>query len=239
MWKNYIKIIPGSIRKTYETLLQNINPELYELLQDMIEEEDRNKGVWDEYIDEIYLKLGSLSDGYKYLPTINKNESMFEFVLKLIRFFKSYTVDFVNSGIQYFLDDRYLMGLKLIDWMQVGEVKWPLNDNLFNRNNIYIDILNRVDLEYKVYQNIFLKEFIFREKNINMIDKEYLYDKMISIDIGSGSSYGGMLIKESISNRNMVNDFINTIDVTGITLKDRPKNRDHLLTDSVWITVNE
>ena len=59
------------------------------LNQDMIEEEDRNKGVWDEYIDEIYLKLGSLSDGYKYLPTINKNESMFEFVLKLIRFFKS------------------------------------------------------------------------------------------------------------------------------------------------------
>ena len=229
----------GSIRKTYESLLENINPELYALLQDMIEEEDRNKGVWDEYIDEIYLKLGSLSDGYKYLPTINKNESMFEFVLKLIRFFKSYTVDFVNSGIQYFLDDRYLMGLKLIDWLQVGDVNWPLGENLFNKNNIYIDIMDKIISGYNIHQNLFLKEFIFRESNLYLKDKEYLYDKLVGIEIGAGSSYGGVLLTDSIFKGNSFNDFINSTEVSGIILKDISKNREHFLTDSVWITVNE
>lgn len=225
----------GNIRDTYESLLENINPELYSIYLSMIEEQARNEGIWDEYIDEIYLKLGSLSDAYKYLPTINKNESMFEFVLKLIRFFKSYTVDFVNSGIQYFLDDRYLMGLKLIDDLKMGNVDWKFNDTLFGDYNTYIDIMNRISSDYKIYQKLFIKEIIYQENNYNIKDKEILYDKGLSLSVGGGSG-GGISISDTLFNGSSYSDIMNNIS-KDIVFKDRPKER--LLTDSVIITVNE
>ena len=225
----------GNIRDTYESLLENINPELYSIYLSMIEEQDRNEGIWDEYIDEIYLKLGSLSDAYKYLPTINKNESMFEFVLKLIRFFKSYTVDFVNSGIQYFLDDRYLMGLKLIDDLKIGNVDWKFNDTLFGDYNTYIDIMNNISLDYKIYQKLFIKEIIYQENNYNIKDKEILYDKGLSLSVGGGSG-GGISMSDTLFNGSSYSDIMNNIS-KDIVFKDRPKER--LLSDSVIITVNE
>ena len=225
----------GNIRDTFESLLENINPELYSIYLSMIEEQDRNEGIWDEYIDEIYLKLGSLSDAYKYLPTINKNESMFEFVLKLIRFFKSYTVDFVNSGIQYFLDDRYLMGLKLIDDLKIGNVDWKFNDTLFGDYNTYIDIMNSISSDYKIYQKLFIKEIIYQENNYNIKDKEILYDKGLSLSVGGGSG-GGISMSDTLFNGSSYSDIMNNIS-KDIVFKDRPKER--LLTDSVIITVNE
>ena len=225
----------GNIRDTYESLLENINPELYTLLLSMIDEEDRNKGIWDEYIDEIYLKLGSLSDAYKYLPTINKNESMFEFVLKLIRFFKSYTVDFVNSGIQYFLDDRYLMGLKLIDDLKMGDVDWKLNDNLFIKNNSYIDLLDKILSQISIKDTLNLRELIFPRVNYWVKDREILYDKGLSINIGGSS--GGLMLTDNLFKGSTYNDIINNISKE-ISIKDN-SNREHFLNDSVTIIVNE
>ena len=225
----------GNIRDTYESLLENINPELYTLLLSMIDEEDRNKGIWDEYIDEIYLKLGSLSDAYKYLPTINKNESMFEFVLKLIRFFKSYTVDFVNSGIQYFLDDRYLMGLKLIDDLKMGDVDWKLNDNLFVKNNSYIDLLDKILSQISIKDTLNLRELIFPRVNYWVKDREILYDKGLSINIGGSS--GGLMLTDNLFKGSTYNDIINNISKE-ISIKDN-SNREHFLNDSVTIIVNE
>ena len=225
----------GNIRDTYESLLENINPELYTLLLSMIDEEDRNKGIWDEYIDEIYLKLGSLSDAYKYLPTINKNESMFEFVLKLIRFFKSYTVDFVNSGIQYFLDDRYLMGLKLIDDLKMGDVDWKLNDNLFVKNNSYIDLLDKILSQISIKDTLNLRELIFPRVNYWVKDREILYDKGLSINIGGSS--GGLMLTDNLFTGSTYNDIINNISKK-ISIKDN-SNREHFLNDSVTIIVNE
>ena len=225
----------GNIRATYESLLENINPELYTILLSMIDEEDRNKGIWDEYIDEIYLKLGSLSDAYKYLPTINKNESMFEFVLKLIRFFKSYTVDFVNSGIQYFLDDRYLMGLKLIDDLKMGDVDWKLNDTLFAKNNSYIDLLDKILSQISIKDTLNLRELIFPRTNYWVKDREILYDKGLSINIGGSS--GGLMLTDNLFKGNTYNDIINNISKE-ISIKDN-SNREHFLNDSVTIIVNE
>ena len=225
----------GNIRDTYESLLENINPELYTLLLSMIDEEDRNKGIWDEYIDEIYLKLGSLSDAYKYLPTINKNESMFEFVLKLIRFFKSYTVDFVNSGIQYFLDDRYLMGLKLIDDLKMTDVNWKLDDTLFAKNNSYIDLLDKILSQISIKDTLNLRELIFPRTNYWVKDREILYDKGLSINIGGSS--GGLMITDDLFKGSTYNDIINNI-AKEVSIKDN-SNRDHFLNDSVTIIVNE
>ena len=225
----------GNIRDTYESLLENINPELYTLLLAMIDEEDRNKGIWDEYIDEIYLKLGSLSDAYKYLPTINKNESMFEFVLKLIRFFKSYTVDFVNSGIQYFLDDRYLMGLKLIDDLKMTDVDWKLDDTLFAKNNSYIDLLDKILSQISIKDTLNLRELIFPRVNYWVKDREILYDKGLSINIGGSS--GGLMLTDNLFKGSTYNDIINNISKE-ISIKDN-SNREHFLNDSVTIIVNE
>ena len=227
----------GNFRDTFDTLLENTNPELWTLLESIEEQQDQNRGIYDEYIDEIYLKLATLSDSYKYLSTINKNESMFEFVLKLIRFFKSYTVDFVNSGIQYFLDDRYLMGLKLIDWIQFGDTSFMLTDDVFAKNNIFIDVLDKMINEFFFKQNLFIKEAAFVTVENKNKDDCILYDRMKGFE--SGGESGGYTINDNIFKSSTYNDLINSISIDGMKIRDKGKNKEHFLRDQVFFRIEE
>lgn len=136
----------GDVQATFEDLLKNINPGLYEIY---LEIQERDESI-DDYIDAIYIKLSTLSDTYKYLSSINRNEVIFEFIMKLIRFFKSYTVDFVNSGIHYHLDDRHLMALKVLDDWKFGDVSLQLDDQLFKEGRYYKDYIERVNVGYTI-----------------------------------------------------------------------------------------
>ena len=139
----------GDVQSTFEDLLKEINPGLYETY---IEIQERDESV-DDYIDAIYIKLSTLSDTYKYLSSINRNEVIFEFIMKLIRFFKSYTVDFVNSGVHYHLDDRHLMGLKVIEDWHFGDVSLELDDQMYKEGRYYKDYIERVNVGYTIKED--------------------------------------------------------------------------------------
>lgn len=150
LYKDY----EGNVHQTYESLLKEINPELYSVYLNILEQQESV----DEYIDAIFIKLSTLSIEYKYLSSINRNEMIFEFIMKLIRFFKSYTVDFVNSGIHYFLDDRYLMGLKLMEmyWMSSD---MELRDTIFNNGNWYKDYINTIGIGMQVKDDLTIRDW--------------------------------------------------------------------------------
>ena len=124
---------------TFSNLLEKINPELYTLWKKI---KDREQSL-DYYIDAIFVKFASLSD-YKYLQNANRADTIFEFVMKLIRFFKSYTVDFVNSGVQFFFSDHYLTALKLLDVVELAYAQIDLKDPMYQHNRWYKDWIDSV-----------------------------------------------------------------------------------------------
>ena len=129
----------GDVCKTYADLLEKNNPDLYTIYQaDSDNDTDLNN-----HINALFSKLASYGD-YKFLANVNRSDSMFDTVLKLIRFFKSYTVDFINSGIQYVFDDSYLQGLKLIDECIVSGSLKEIDHSLFFHNSWYKDMLNGI-----------------------------------------------------------------------------------------------
>lgn len=163
----------GNIQDTYQGLLEKNNPELYTIFKNI----EPNKNTIEDYIDDIFIKLSTLSIEYKYLASINRNDILFEFIMKLIRFFKSYTVDFVNSGIQYFLDDRYLMGLKLLETWEIGEINSELRDSLMYKGNWYKDYLERVTSSFDEKDTIRIEDWIKIYCFLRQDDFLLLYDR--------------------------------------------------------------
>ena len=122
---------------SFEELLKKCNnPILYTYY------EKANGNDIDELLDTVFVRLASLSDEFKFLSNIVYLDTIYEFLLNLIRFFKSYTVDFINSGIQYTIDDHYLTALKLLDVYHY-DVDMELIDNLKINGISYADFIDR------------------------------------------------------------------------------------------------
>ena len=131
----------GNVRKTFEDLLKNTNPDLYTVyLRDIDSEKDLNNDI-----NAILSKISSFGE-YKYLANINRAENMFDTVLKLLRFFKSYTVDFINSGIQYVMTDKYFQGLKLMDDWEITDGYMTIEDKDGNRR-YYKDLIQYMQID--------------------------------------------------------------------------------------------
>lgn len=152
----------GNIQLTFESLLAASNPSLYNTFCSIKD----GYGDPDEYIDAIYIRFSQLSDSFKYISSYNNKEIMFEHLLKFIRFFKSYTVDFVNCGITYFLDDRYLMGLKIIDECDISSIGLELDDQLDKYFPFYKDFIDTTavnwqeKLKVKLIEDIIFKSYM-------------------------------------------------------------------------------
>lgn len=182
----------GNIEDTYEGLLARLNPDLYSIYLTICE----NPNSIDSYIDSIYIKLATLSNEYKYLASINRNENLFEFVMKLIRFFKSYTVDFVNSGIQYYLDDRYLMAFKLLDENRNVDVEEVLKDSIYNKGRYYKDYIDRMNVGLRITDEFNLLDWNFIRNKIRYYDSLTLLDKL-RIDVNQTVEDRERLIDEA------------------------------------------
>lgn len=125
----------GNVYSTFEDLLKNINPDLYSVyVRDAISDTEVNNDI-----NAILSKLASFGD-YKYLANINRAETMFSTVLKLVRFFKSYTVDFINSGIQYIMSDKYFQSIKLMDDWEITSSSIELFDK-DDKTKYYRDLI--------------------------------------------------------------------------------------------------
>lgn len=164
--KAYYTDNDGNQQTSYAGLLQANNPDLYTIYASAINDKkmsDDNYPYYptiENYINEIFVKMASLSDEYKYLSSVNSTDSVFDYVMKLIRFFKSYTVDFVNSGIHYFFDDHYLMAFKLLDVWKYGDITDSLEDFINHNGRQYKDYIHMVSDTFKITQNLNIDEEI-------------------------------------------------------------------------------
>lgn len=113
----------GSIATTYIDYLEDREP----LLGTFVSSADPN--LIGEYIEHILSRLNDKIKELKYLFLVNdSNNVLFNAMVTLIRFFKSYTTDLTSFNILYVMDGRYQNMVKVISHIQTMESNMSLDD---------------------------------------------------------------------------------------------------------------
>ena len=198
--------LDGKLAKTYLELLHSIRPDLAITVENLITEKDL-----EDMINHVFFKLSQLSDSYEYLANINQNDVMVEAILKLIRFFKSYTVDFVNSGLLYIFDDPYFCSLKVMDYMHrisacitLEDIKGIhfIQDDMIWLLKALIRLHHHINIKewYAVVADIFINDYIHIDEDCW---RTSLMDGRTEIHIYD--------VLEHVTMYETLNDFIHTI----------------------------
>lgn len=136
------KLPDGDIAETYSEYLMYNNYELYELVQNLSNEQIT------EVINHIISKLSEYCNNLKYLHLtgVNMNGTI-NAIWTLVNFFKSYTVDIQQFNIVYLIDGRIENMIKLMDTGYVKTTNYLddntnkpfLYDTMKYRGNLYVD----------------------------------------------------------------------------------------------------
>lgn len=136
------KLPDGDIAETYSEYLMYNNYELYELVQNLSNEQIT------EVINHIISKLSEYCNNLKYLHLTGVNvNGTINAIWTLVNFFKSYTVDIQQFNIVYLIDGRIENMIKLMDTGYVKTTNYLddntnkpfLYDTMKYRGNLYVD----------------------------------------------------------------------------------------------------
>ena len=172
----------GSFATDYFDLLKDIDPELYFFLDDFDTTVVKNT---DEIMLHVLYKLETLCNELKYLHTAVDASALVAVLLRLINFFKSYTVDLSHAGLLYLFDDRYFNMLKILDMIWQTDITWWMYDGFIKH---YYDAIAGVDIEFSDKEKIRFLEDLFSYVVASISSKINLdYDLAAYIDMGTGS----------------------------------------------------
>lgn len=106
-----------TVAKTYAEYLQVMNPPLFEIVNSV----DENTLYSD--IDHVIYSLEQVVNGLKSLYTVNdSNSTVHDYLIKLVKFFKSYTTDLVDLTTQYIFDLKPDNLFKLSEYYKMHKV---------------------------------------------------------------------------------------------------------------------
>ena len=107
----------GTVAKTYAEYLQIMNPTLFEIV-DSVEE----NMIYSD-IDHVIYSLEQVVNNLKSLYTVNdSNSTVHNYLIKLVKFFKSYTTDLVDLTTQYIFDLKPDNLFKLTEYYKMHKV---------------------------------------------------------------------------------------------------------------------
>lgn len=120
------------------------------------------------YIDHTIAKLTEVIPTIKYLYATNDaNNAIMEALLKLIRFFKSYTTDMIGLNVVYIFDTKALNMLKLIDAI----------------NHIQKEIITKDEMKISYSDVISTLRLIIHEKDMLKFDEQLrIFSNMLIFD---------------------------------------------------------
>ena len=227
----------GTYAQTWIELLESVNPELYTFL-DLYDMSDDKAVV--ALMEHILYRLEDLSSRFKYLHTAVESNALFSVLIKLVKFFKSYTVDLSAAGILYLFDDRYFNMLKILDGISF-DVEKPLETHL---KALYMDMIESMRIKipkedklklydwYLMYVLKFVDEYIPLRDKLNLT--EVLADVNSSILDQYADNYDeviDVICKESIRLDQKMDTFIKEGHDEYLTLKE-------LLTGNIFAILN-
>lgn len=161
----------GTEAKTFLEYLEDQDYVLYEVVQETEVE------FIPMLIDHVLVKLNELMEDLKYLYILNDtNNPVFDAIVALLLFFKSYTVDITSLNIVYLFDSKYYNAIKLIGDLNTFLVEMEADDEIRLR---YADQLSRIGVDIKHNEVLILKEFFEFFSNIVLPpDVLYLHDEI-------------------------------------------------------------
>ena len=154
----------GNVYNNYFDLLKGNDSELYYFL-DAFDVSD-TKNTEDIMLHVLY-RLENLSHNLKYLHTATDVTALMTVLLRLILFFKSYTVDFSHSGILYVFDDRFFNMIKILDGMHSIHISTWRDDGFLKH---YYDAIARLELDFGNKDFIDLRDEEIMKVVANMLD---------------------------------------------------------------------
>lgn len=116
-YESEVYAVNGVIPKTYLEVLEHENYALYDFITNLKASEDCI-----DYINYIATKLTTLLDNTEYLSYLNPVDTyIVEGILKILRAFKSFTLDIKGMETIYLFDSRLQNMIKMMDkgWMKV------------------------------------------------------------------------------------------------------------------------
>lgn len=232
----------GEIAETFSDYLSDSDIELFSFLENV-----QNEKI-SEHIEHILSKINELVTSLQYLCILNdSNNIVFSALIKLIRFFKSYTTDLRSFNILYLMDSRYFNMIRLVNDIKYLSKALETNDSF---NLEYSDITK---LQTKIFYrqkiqlielfllrvNTYINSSIITADNValdkNMIMKSF-YDLRSKADIlkdiiiksstkipDNGLTISTILTKELLEIKNLVNNISENIiidDIIGIEYSD-------------------
>lgn len=124
---------------TYDKILEAIDSELYDYMENLDIEDENN---YNHIMKYVLTGIESLSENnnIKDLYSVVEERTASIVLQKLVKFFKSYTVDLVSANILYYLDDKFLNLIKVIDNFKFS-ANFEIKDNEVFKN--YSDSISK------------------------------------------------------------------------------------------------
>ena len=177
----------GQYGKSYEDLLMNLRPDLWEIFNGI---RGKNKEL-NDMINYILGKLSTLNDSYQFISSLNEKTELIKMIEKLINEFKSYTVSDAFSNIVYVLDDPHFNLLKILDKLKGMEVDLLIEDRkalqyIYDDCISLIKVTNKYDdkivftEEYRALSWQLLKDYLtIRDKLQHVLVNMVIDDKFV------------------------------------------------------------
>lgn len=148
------------VATTYMDYLRTMNPRLYNVIMEC---EDY---LLFSYIDHVIYRMEQLIPDLDTMQTINdSNSSAHEYLIKLIKFFKSYTTDMVSLDTQYIFDLKPDNLLKLTEMYHIDQVDGY--SDIFRM--IYSDAMH-VYYEAKQADSVAFRDIFVSDNTISAFD---------------------------------------------------------------------
>ena len=140
------------VAETYAEYLQVMNPTLYNTLVDLDETHTYS------YIDHVIARLELIVHNLKTLYTVNdSNSALLNYLIKLIKFFKSYTTDLVDFTTEYIFDMRPDNLFKLVEYYKIHHVIVPRDRYRLMYSDALKIIEKTKEIDRKKYEDFIMK----------------------------------------------------------------------------------
>lgn len=168
----------GTLAASYIDMLKDLSPELYTFLEDLDMADDKNTVA---LMESVLYKLEDLSSSYKYLHTAVESNALFTVLIRLVKLFKSYTVDLTSAGILYLFDDRYFNMFKVLDAIHAIDTNMYVSDKI---KAIYLDMISTMSITIPEEDKIVILDKIkylvksYAKEKINLTDDYFITSNM-------------------------------------------------------------
>lgn len=167
----------------------NIDDFTYSTLKPFVDEDTSTSDLLYHYIDHIISRIGNYINNLKYIYMANDTTTpLEELFIKLINFFKSFTVDMLGLDVMYIINLRAENTMKIFDEVASITKDLYINDNM---NLSYNDVLHLIDVvisdnndKLSFYDKVLYDVYITLAKDSkgNKLNHLNMTDKIISIN---------------------------------------------------------